>query len=67
MQVKTKARFLFFFGLLVLVIGLLPLVKDRLIFLNSIPLEGMPYNLVIAFLGLVALIISLSREWSSYY
>ena len=67
MQVKTKARFLFFFGLLVLIVGLLPLAKDNLFFLSGVPLEGTSYSLVVAFLGLIALLVSLSREWGQYY
>jgi len=64
MQTIAKARFLFVVGLLVFLMGLLPILKTMgLSFLNAIPSEGMAYNVIIAALGLGALIISISKEW----
>ncbi len=47
---------LFLFGILFLFIGLLPLLK-KYVSVPLLPSEGISYNVMVAFLGLVAMLI----------
>lgn len=63
MRADLKAKFLFIMGVVVFIIGLLPILNSKgYSFLKGIPLEGVGYNLIIAIIGLAAILISLSRE-----